>query len=583
MKTQLTANSKNSRNLIISTLIIVAAIFITFGDAINYGFVDYDDPAYISNNDYVNKGITKSGLNWAITLKENQKALAHQGVANLWHPLTWISHMTDVSIFGINNPGGHHFVNILLHALAAIALMLAVRQLNISWLTALAIATLWAIHPLKVESVAWISERKDVLSGLFFWAAIAFALRSNNLNLKQTSKLGLTCFSLALLSKPSVVILPVALILIEGLANGEKKWNIHFITKGLKRYRYWFAAAIIIAFATIMLQSKGSHSYFINNSSITQRVIPQASAMLLYAYRSLIPIDLSIDYPFPTFSSKIHLLIWFCIILGSAWTWFKRKEKPLLFFALAWWFICLAPVSGLVYVGASFTPDRYLYLASAGPLISIAIYLQQKLNKQTLITITTALTLAWASLAFIQTKVWQSSTTLFTQVTKAQPKSALGWGNLGALHKRNKNIKLARKSLLKAIEINPKDYISWHNIGQIEHSENNLLKAETAFRNALNCFPGYTPSLKSLGSLLRQLNKNSDAEAIFLKACQSANFQDPNSLWLLTETQITQNKITLAHQNLKRLEKMPKPRTAHLEKLIKQTRRSINMKLFQSP
>ncbi|MDB4265452.1 hypothetical protein N9891_01740 [bacterium] len=219
---------KSSHLLALFALTLFAVNLAIFGKSLQFDFVPYDDPAYVTDNGYVNQGITPGGLRWALWYRDGGQAVSHEGVGNLWHPLTWLSHMLDVSLFGTEDASGHHLSNLLLHGVAAILLMLVAYFLVGSAPAAFLLALLWMIHPLKVESVAWVSERKDVLSGVFAWAALACALFANLKNRKIWRIAALVLFVFALLSKPSVVILPLLLILAEGFLQKERAWGLGF-------------------------------------------------------------------------------------------------------------------------------------------------------------------------------------------------------------------------------------------------------------------------------------------------------------------------------------------------------------------
>ena len=213
-----------------SIYLIILSVICTFifVKTLSFDYVPYDDPAYISDNHFVKQGFTLESIRWAFLYDSDTGDLVHHGIENLWHPLTWISHMADVEIFGIENPAGHHGTNLLIYLLTIPFILWSSKRLLGSWTAAFFISLLWLVHPLKVESVAWLSERKDLLSGLFFWASLTCALQ----DLTTSSKwkhIGLALFILALLSKPSVIVLPALLVIINWYLNSESKWNLTFL------------------------------------------------------------------------------------------------------------------------------------------------------------------------------------------------------------------------------------------------------------------------------------------------------------------------------------------------------------------
>lgn len=567
----------NVISAVFRSLLILTLGFIVFGGSLSHGFLPYDDNANILANEAIKKGLTLEGLTWAFGIRDDTLQLAHQGVLNLWHPLTWISHMVDVSLFGLEGAWGHHLTGLSLHLLGGLFLMLVVWRLMSSWNLAFFIAALWLVHPLKVESAVWISERKDVLSGAFFWASLLCMVWIGGAPSRLRSGLGFWCFLFAILGKPSVVVLPILLILLEGIRSptsfDSERWTLQFWKRGLTRYWAWFLLSAVASAVTIYMQMGGTLGETAGQSSLLSRLFPQAVAMGFYIWRFMVPLDLSIDYPEPDLPNWVFAGAWVLLITGLAFTWCFRRKSPALFFGVAWWCVCLLPVSGLVYVGTSFTTDRYLYLASAGPLLAAGLYLRDWDSRHPNWAdrgvlgiggaVSGVLLIAWSFLSFQQTKVWENGWTLFTQVTEAQPRSALGWSNLGSMHLQGGNLEAAESSFLLALERDPQDYIAWYNLGLIAEKSLRGDAAIRAYQRALSLKPSYLPALKNLGIIQLKGGRYREGLTLLLDGSRQVNDSSPELLILAAEAALQLGERETAQTLILKVEDFSTLSSAH--------------------
>ena len=494
-------------------IILVVLGALIYGKTLFYDFVPYDDPAFVSENHFVAQGFSVEGVRWAFLYDSQVGELMHQGIENLWHPLTWLSHMLDVEIFGIDNPGGHHATNVFLF-LCTIPLVFwsCAKLLGNVW-AGFFMALLWLAHPMKVESVAWISERKDLLSGLFFWGAFGCAIQSLKSGVKW-KWLGFGLFVLALLSKPSVVILPPLVVLAYGYLNEQKKWDLRFLINGFRQWWTWFAAAGVVAVITVVMQGGGSHEYFIAQSSLKSRVMVAGSGFWFYLYRIVVPFDLNFYYRPVQLSQWIHLLSWVGIFAICALVWLKRSSWGTLFMGIAWLLICWVPVSGILYVGSSFTADRYMYIAFAGLLFPLVKYLSTLSWGRMVIPV---LATFWSFVSWKQVDVWKDGWTLFKHSTKVQPEVAIGWNNLGTLQLRSGKIEDALRSYQHASVANPLDYFSQYHLGLINDKTGNIEKAVSHYMKVLEIYPAYTPALIKLGIIKMKQGEIQEARDLFVR------------------------------------------------------------------
>jgi len=419
---------------------LVIATLAVYWPAHQYKFVAYDDDNYVYQNPTVLKGLTWQGVEWSFVDRQ----------ANNWHPLTWFSHMADCQIFGLN-AGGPHMVNVALHCANAVLLFLLLQTLmrgdNDFFWRNLFVAALFALHPLRVESVAWISERKDVLSGFFGLLALLFyacdisndrfqeaqAAKSSSLVTRHSSlfyRLTIVFFICSLLSKPTLVTLPLVMLLLD-------YWPLQRFTTAhiLEKWPFFLLSAIFCVI-TLLAQQPGLPS---QNLGFFPRVETIAVNYLAYVEKLLWPQNLSFLYLRPdTIPVDQFLLDVFVLICISALAYICRQPCPAVTMGWLWFLIVLFPVSGVVALGRLSIADRYTYLASIGfylmvtwGLGDLAAKLLSVRSKQILLGTCAAIILAvCAMLSRQQLSYWQNSETLFKHALKVDPNNYVASQNL---------------------------------------------------------------------------------------------------------------------------------------------------------
>ncbi len=318
-----------------------------------FDFVNYDDPDYVTNNPHVRGGITPDGLAWALTSGDD---------AN-WFPLTRISHMLDCQLFGLDS-GRHHLTSVLLHALAVLLLFAFLhRATGARWPSAF-VAFLFALHPLHVESVAWVSERKDVLCALFWflalWAWVRFTLKPS----RSRYLLAVAAFCLGLMSKPMIVTLPFVLLLLDF-------WPLR---RGLRiREKLpFFALSAASAVVTVLVQKSSGAVETLSTVAPVLRLENAAVSYMVYLAKTFWPSALAVFYPYPANLPAWQPVLAALAILGiSAAVWMSCRRHPYLAVGWLWYLGTLVPVIGLVQVGSQARADRYMYV----PMVGLAIML----------------------------------------------------------------------------------------------------------------------------------------------------------------------------------------------------------------
>ena len=336
---------------------LVAITWAVFGQTLAYDFVNYDDGKYVYENAEVYRGVTLRGLKWAFTHFDQDN----------WHPLTSISHMIDCQMFGLK-PGGHHFTNVLLHAAAAVLLFLVLARLTGQVWASGFIAALFAIHPLHVESVAWIAERKDVLSAVFFMLTLgAYGWYTRHPDVGRFLMMSIL-FACGLMSKAMLVTVPIILLLLD-------YWPLHRFeksgaTKLILEKIPLLVLSLLSSIATLLAQQ--NWEIRLEELPLSWRFANAAIACIAYIWQMLWPAKLAVIYPhedmLPLWQSASAIVLLIAITAG---VFVLRRKHPYLVTGWCWYLTMLLPVLGLIKVGGLAHADRYTYLPEIGLYIAI--------------------------------------------------------------------------------------------------------------------------------------------------------------------------------------------------------------------
>ena len=422
-----TSPAKTTPAVLAAVAVVLALLAIViYSQTASFGFVDLDDTGYVVVNPHVTSGLTPENLQWAFT----------STYAANWHPLTWISHQLDVSLFGVN-AGRLHLMNLMWHVMATLLLFGCLRSMTGSLWRSAFVAAAFAAHPAHVESVAWIAERKDVLSAaLWFattWAYVVWARRRS----AGTYALALICFGLGLMAKPMLVTLPFTLLLLDywPLNRSAGQWRQRFIEK-----IPFFALAAVSSVLTTIAQQKGGAVGSLGVIPIGERL---ANAVLSYGrYLKVLawPFDLTVLYPYPRPVPVGAALMAASVLLAlSVLAWRTRRTQPSAIVGWLWFLGTMVPVIGLVQVGSQAMADRYTYIPSVGIFIAVAwgaesLARRVQIPRAVPIGIGAAAVIAWAIVAHQQTEVWASTETLWRHAVDVVPQSARAHNSLGAVY-----------------------------------------------------------------------------------------------------------------------------------------------------
>ena len=552
-------------------LLLVGVVLIAYGAVWQFEFLNIDDDLYVTHNPHIQRGLSLDSVLWSMTAMEE---------AN-WHPLTWLSHMLDVELFGLN-PAGHHLTNLLLH-MANVLLLFGVLQhmTGAVWRSAL-VAALFALHPLNVESVAWVAERKNVLSTLF-WLLTMAAYMGYVRKPHWGRYLGMTgIFVLGLMAKPMLVTLPCVLLLLD-------YWPLGRLGKDSKEF--WerlprlaaeklplFIPVAAISVVTIAAQSQAGALSSWEGLPLGSRV---ANAVLTYGVglkKMLWPMDLAVFYPHPGNSLAVWpvALAALLLVILSLGVWWQGRRSRYLVVGWLWYLGTLIPVSGLIQVGEQAMADRYAYVPLMGLFIILVwgtaeLAQTLRLPKAWLPAAGLCVVIVLIGAVRLQLNHWRNSFTLFQHALEATQDNHMAHSNLGIAFLDRNDLDEAIGHFYKALEIKPThagvhtnlsialrrkgrlDEALEHSIRSVQNNpdlaeaHNNLgislfqkgrvEEALQEFRKALELKPDYTTCYYNLGVVLENQHRTEEAAKSFRQALRLDPFhgQAQQRLTLLLE------------------------------------------------
>jgi hypothetical protein len=473
------------RTLLASLFLIIAVLTVYF-NVQYYEFVNYDDPSYVTENQIVKSGLNWSSILWAFTTTH---------YAN-WHPLTWISFMFDYEIFRLK-AGAYHWNNLLLHLFNSVLLFLVLKRITGAFWQSFAVAALFALHPLHVESVAWISSRKDVLSALFWFLTIyTYALYIEK-PLFYRYILVFLIFSLGLMTKPMLVTLPFVLLLIDYWP--LRRFQIGQInTRDLNPF-YEKIPFVILSIASCIITfyaQKSSQAVATWESlSLQTRISNAFASYVKYLLKTFWPLDLAVFYPHPGVLPLEELFVFIVLlVLITVMVLYFIRDYPYLFIGWLWYLGTLIPVIGIVQVGSQAMADRYTYIPLVGPFIMVAWGIPDLLKTwhyrrlfvviSTIMVLTVLMITSWS-----QVQVWENSRTLFQHAIKVTPQNFIAHYNLAIEFSRQGNHEKAFLHYTEALKISPYFSDARNNLGDLLARNGKIEDAIKEFQSALKADP----------------------------------------------------------------------------------------------
>ncbi len=499
---------------IIALALALLTVF-AFARVVDLQFLNYDDPGYVTRNAHVRAGLTWNTVAWSFTTFEQGN----------YHPVTWLSHALDCTLFGLN-PAYHHAMNLVYHTASVVLLfLLFFRMTGALWRSAF-VAAVFAIHPLHVESVAWVAERKDVLSGLFFMLVLHAYLsyRENPVFLRAV--LLLVLFALGLLAKPMLVTLPFVILLLEWwpLNGGEPVRADNMLSRG-RKILPMFALSAISSVLTFIVQRAGGSMAFAAEVGTGDRLLNALVSYVRYLRDTLVPVDLAIFYPYPAGGTPmLPVILSGVLIVGvSVLVWRYRARSPYLMTGWLWYAGMLVPVVGLIQVGMQERADRYMYI----PIIGLAIMaawgtpaLLRNLPRRKYILGAAAALLVGGMVigTRAQTQYWKDSTSVFGHALAVTKDNHIAHNNLGALLEDSGRHAEALAHLREAVRLRPDEVLIRRNLARTLVSLGRRAEALKEYEWILARIPPDPELYARMGDLLADEGRTDEAAADYRQA-----------------------------------------------------------------
>ena len=497
---------------LMAALLVLATTFL-YWPATHHDFVNYDDTVYVTSNIHVQNGLTLDNIKWAFS----------NPVSANWHPLTVLSHMLDCQLFSLN-PGGHHLTSLLLHSFnTALVFLLFCTMTGAFWRSAL-VAALFGFHPLHVESVAWVAERKDVLSGFFGLLALFFYVRyaQSTVGSPQStvrspqSAIGnyaaaLLFFSFGLMSKAMLVTFPCLFLLLDywplQRMTGDK-WQVTRIRQLVLEKIPFFVLAVGASIKTFVVQEQWGAVKTIANLSLGARGGNALISYCRYLEKMIWPTDLAVFYPHPRYWPLAQVLL-AGVLLGaiSVFLFLKRGRSPFLLVGWLWFLGTLVPVIGLVQVGAQSMADRYTYIPSLGVLI-LAVWgvyeLAQAWRYHVIAFVGAGLAAAILCLTLTRQQLgyWQDSETLFRHTLSVTENNYIAHQLLGDALFAKGQVDDAMSQYEEVIRLNPDDAAGHNGLGNALFEKERIDEAMSQYQESIRLNPDFAVAHMNLGNIL---------------------------------------------------------------------------------
>jgi protein O-mannosyl-transferase len=493
-------------------LVLAAITFAVFGRTLGHEFVDFDDGDYVYDNPVVARGLTFKGFVWAFSCH----------VEN-WHPLTWLSHMLDCQLYGLH-PGGHHLTNVLFHTATVIALFLVLRQMTGALWRSAFVAAVFAIHPLRVESVAWVAERKDILSGLFFMLTLGAYVRYARLPWSW-ARYGLVMFlyALGLMCKPMLVTLPLVLLLLDywPLQRVEPRKLSGLVLEKLPLLALSAASCV----ATLLAQTGAIQS---NESlSLPLRFANALATCVIYLGQMVYPAGLAPFYPYP----HDGLPTWEVALAGtllaglSAVALWQRRKQPWMLVGWLWYLLMLLPVVGVMQVGGQSHADRYTYLPQIGIYMAVAWLAAEwgakwQAGRVVFGGLMASMLAVLMVCAWKQTAYWKNAKTLWTHTVACTKGNAMACDSLGLAYLQKGELDESILWFQKALQIHPDYFDAYNNLGVALMRKGQLDKAISCYQDAMKLLPYSAVIHLNLGCVLIRKGRVDEAITQFQQTLQ---------------------------------------------------------------
>ena len=512
-------NSKETRDkrqwVLTACLFLLLVSLAVYWQVGHFDFINFDDSTYVTGNRHIRSGLTAENIFWSFSFQDKQKTY--------WHPLTWISHMLDVELYGMN-PGRHHLNNVLFHVAGTLLLFLALHRMTGALWRSAFVAALFALHPINVESVAWIAERKNVLS-TFFWmlTLLAYGFYHERPSMVRYLMV-LFVFALGLLAKPMLVTLPFVLLLLDYWPLGQKRSvaakGIYGRTVGqliIEKIPLFVLSGLSVYLSSSSL--RGMSNYMpLESIPMTVRIGNALVCYVKYIGKMIWPAHLAVFYPYPN-SLPIWQVVVALIFIICVSIFVIRMLKQYAYLAVGWfWFIgTLIPVSGLVQAGLwPAMADRWAYVPLIGLFIMLVwsageIFDSGRIKRFLAVPIAVVVMLALSAVSHVQVTHWANSITLFSHALKVNQSNYLAHLNLGKTLNDAGRASEAFQHYSAAVRINPNSAHVHVNLGSALLARGKIGEAMDHFYQALQINPDFAEAHNNLGLAMVRIGNIEDS------------------------------------------------------------------------
>lgn len=530
-----TSKSQYFNRVIVVCLLLLAVTLATYVQVSKHDFVSLDDDIYVTENYHVRAGLTSAGIIWAFSFTDSP----------YWHPLTWLSHMLDCQLYGVS-PSLHHLTNVVLHLANSLLLFLVLYQMTGALWRSCFVAALFALHPLNVESVAWVTERKNLLSTFFWLLTMVFYVRYSRKPGLARYLLVVSVFALGLMAKPMLVTLPFVLLLldywplgrfpVQQLDSDTRTETANATIPASQRTTYVSLVLEKVPLLILSVLSASLTSLSVQRSGIliSTTLVPMklriANGIVSYARyigKLIWPQELAVFYPYPSMVplwqsvGAALLLAGISFLVIRAW-----RKLPYLCIGWLWYLGTLIPTIGLVQAGQwPAMADRFTYVPAIGLFVMLAWSIPHLLTKWRyrrigLVLAAGAVLAASTILTWTQLHHWKNSVTLFQQALKVTANNYLAYNNLGNVLEREGKVKQAIDHYVKALQFNPNFPSAHYNLGHALARQGKMDEAIAHYVKALQINPNFLKAHNNLGNALARQGKIDEAIAHYSKALQ---------------------------------------------------------------
>lgn len=516
--------SSVGREILICLTLFVGSVAL-YWQVTAYGYVNFDDPEYVANNVFVKQGISKETIAWAFQTTTT---------AN-WHPLTWISYFLDAHFFG-STPGVHHLINLLFHATNVVLLFIIFRRMTAETWPSAIISALFALHPLHVESVVWISERKDVLSTLFWMLTIwCYAGYSTHKDIKRYLA-ALIFFSLGLMAKPMLVTLPCILLLLDYWPlhrlsffpekTDPTKTSLSSIFLLIREKIPFFAITIASSVVTFMVQKSAGAVKSLDFIPLSLRLANALNSYIGYLKKIIWPYPLAVFYPYPSYYPWWKTIGSLLLLIAISYVaFYNMKRHPYLLVGWLWYVGSLIPVIGIIQVGSQAMADRYTYVPAIGIFLAFVwagneLFQKWHVNKAAVVTATLLVFAALSAVTWVQKTYWKDSITLFRHAIAVTTDNYLAHSNLASTYAQSREFDKAIWHYLEALRAKPDYAMAHNNLGLALDHKGLHADAVQQYSEALRLKPDYAEAYNNLGSALAKQGNWNEAIKNYRKAIE---------------------------------------------------------------